>query len=158
MTEARPSRGSAVQSSAVARGTGLRHPRVPRSRNPAGGHELMLIQQASALIEELGSTLDVQLGAQSDEAERLRLLREATNRITRAANDAIRAYGKGQRLVGSEMQRGDGHAADAAAMGRKLRGARLELLRVLETASQRYPWASTAPAAPRMGRGKHDRA
>lgn len=118
----------------------------------------MVIQQASALIEELGSTLDAQLGAQIHQAERLRLLREATNRITRAANDAIRAYGKGQRLIGSEMLRGDAHAADAAAMGRKLRGARLELLRVLETASQRYPWASTAPAEPRSGRGKHDRA
>jgi hypothetical protein len=118
----------------------------------------MVIQQASALIEELGSTLDAQLGEQPRQSERLRLLREATNRITRAANDAIRAYGKGQRLVGSEMQRGDAHAADAAAMERKLRDARLELLRVLESASRRYPWANAAPAEARIGRGKHDRA
>jgi hypothetical protein len=29
---------------------------------------------------------------------------------------------------------------------------------VLETASQRYPWANAASAEPRVGRGKHDRA
>lgn len=157
MSNARPSGGSALQPSSRARGTAGLHPRVPRSRTQGGGQELLVIQQASALIEELGTALDAQLESQAQPAERLRLLREATNRITRAANDAIRAYGRGQRIVGSEMERGERHAARAEVMGGKLRGARLELLRVLETAGQRYPWATAAPAEPRIGRGKHDR-
>lgn len=157
MSDGRPSSAPGVLANAGLEATGQRHPRVPRSRNPAGSHELLVIQRASALIEELGTALDAELRSQPDEAERLRLLREATNRITRAANDAIQAYGKGQRAIDAEMGRGAAHAAQAKAVGDKLRRARLELLRVIETANRRYPWAASRRTEPRVGRGKHDR-
>lgn len=123
------------------------HPRTPRGRTRAGGSELLEVQRAVLLIEDLGSDLDRRLVLEEREPERLRLLREATNRITRTANDAIRAYAKGQRAIKAQLARTDDDAEAVLAMQASLQGARLDLLRALRHAERRYPWGS--PATPR---------
>ncbi|HEX5039763.1 MAG TPA: hypothetical protein VFW95_06495 [Candidatus Limnocylindria bacterium] len=124
------------------------HPRTPRGRARAGGYELLEVQRATELIEDIGSDLDRQLRLETHEPERLRLLREATNRITRTANDAIRAYAKGQRAIKAQLARTDEDAEAVLAMQRSLQGARLDLLRALRQAERRYPWAGPGAAQP----------
>jgi hypothetical protein len=118
------------------------HPRVPRGRSRVGGYDLLVIQRAIALIDDLGSDLDRQLVAEPRPTERIRLLRETTNRITRTANDAVHAYARARRAINAQLARGDGsgNAEAALAMRAELHAARLELLHALEVAGRRYPW------------------
>ena len=122
------------------------HPRVPRGRGRAGANDLLVIQRACALIDELGADLDARLEAEPRATERLRLLRATTNRITRTANDAIQAYRRARRAVDAELQRSHGSAEGALAMRAGLQSARLELLRALRVAGLRYPETSTSMA------------
>lgn len=85
--------------------------------------------------------LDRQLLAETRAAERMRILRQATGQITRAANDAIQAYRRVTAGLEAELKRADTDPAEAAAMERALSDARQEMLNALEVASQRYPWA-----------------
>jgi hypothetical protein len=118
------------------------HPRIPEQPLRVGSFELLTIQRAIALIEDLGADLDRQLETETRAAERLRLLRETTNRITRAANDAIQAYRKGQSAVSIELERPKGGTDVALLMRTRLRAARLDLLAALRAAGRRYPWTA----------------
>jgi hypothetical protein len=102
------------------------------------------MRRAIALIEDLGADLDRRLPDESRASERLRLLRETTNRITRAANDAIQAYGRGRRTVTAELAR-EGRRGEAALRTQtELKTARADLLRAIARAQRRYPWAEGA--------------
>jgi len=113
--------------------------RVPHGRSRLAGLDLVAVQRATTLIDDLGADLDRQLAREAREAERLRMLRETTNRITRAANDAIQAYGRARRTLKTELERRDGNTEAALAMQARLRSARLDLLRALKSANRRYP-------------------
>jgi hypothetical protein len=119
--------------------------RVPQGRNRLAGLDLLAIQRATTLIDDLGADLDRQLMGEARESERLRMLRETTNRITRAANDAIQAYGRARRTLNTELERRGGNTEAALAMQARLRSARKDLLRALKSANRRYP-AATAEA------------
>ena len=71
----------------------------------------------------------------------MRILRQATGQITRAANDAIQAYRRVTAGLEAELMRADTDALEAAAMERTISDARQGMLDALEIASQRYPWA-----------------
>ena len=118
------------------------HPRVPRGRSRVGGYDLLVIQRATALIDDLGSDLDRRLTAESRPTERLRLLRETTNRITRTANDAVQAYARARRAINAQLERteANGNVEAALAMRAQLHAARQDLLRALRAAESRYPW------------------
>ena len=103
--------------------------------------DLQKVQRSAALIETLNASLDREMAAATRPEERLRLLREATNQITRAANDAIQAYRRVAEAVRVELERQGGEGDAALEMRQALAGARADLLRVLGVASQRYPWA-----------------
>ena len=120
------------------------HPRVPRGRRQPGSLELVVVQHASSLIGELGAELDAMLQRETRAAEQLRLVRVATNRITRAANDAIQAYARGRRAVEVELGRDGRDASAALDMRSRLRAARLELLSALEAAKRRYTWSDSS--------------
>ena len=113
--------------------------RVPQGRSRLAGLDLVAVQRATTLIEDLGADLDRQLAREARESERLRMLRETTNRITRAANDAIQAYGRARRTLNAELERRDGNTEAALAMQARLRSARQDLLRALHSANRRYP-------------------
>jgi hypothetical protein len=124
---------------------------VPRGRSRVGAYELLEVQRATLLINDLGSDLDRQVSSEMRETERLRMLREATNRITRTANDAIRAYARGQRAITTQLARTDENAEALLAMRASLQSARLDLLRALRLADRRYPWADPAASNPAVG-------
>ena len=110
--------------------------------------DLRTLERAAAHIDELNQALDRQLASESLAAERMRLLREATNRITRAANDGIQAYRRAVRALRTEDERAGGTVSEESRlMNAKLAAARQELLRALEETSQRYPWATPWGAA-----------
>ena len=105
--------------------------------------DLRILERATAHIDELNQALDRQLAAETIAAERMRLLREATNRITRSANDGIQAYRRAVRALRTEDDRSGGVATEESRlMNAKLSAARQELLRALAETSQRYPWAT----------------
>ena len=121
---------------------------VPTTRLGRRTSDLRVLQRATAHIDDLNQTLDRQLAAERSEGERMRLLREATNQITRAANDGIQAYRRVTAAVKSEQARPDGAQADELArIQASLDAARQDLLDVLESTSRRYPWASEWNAA-----------
>ncbi len=132
------------------------HSRVPSGRRRVGASDVLLIERASALIEELGTELDTQLRAEGRAGERLRLLRETTNRITRTANDAIHAYGRARRAIDAAIERDDANRADAVAMRRRLQVARKQLLGTLAVASERYPSSDDPVADPTPSVGVDD--
>ena len=101
--------------------------------------DVQLVQRASATILELGAALDAQLLNERRPAERMRMLRETTNRITRTANDAIQAYGRASRAVTAELERPNTDPAAAKAMRQRLDAARAEVMAALQVASLRYP-------------------
>jgi histone H3/H4 len=103
-------------------------------------HDLRTVQGASATITELGRELDRQFESERRSAERIRLLRETTNQITRVANDAVHAYRRATRAVTAELAKPGGDAAAANEMRTLLTEARRDVLRVLDAARQRYPW------------------
>ena len=109
------------------------------SRRSSG--DLRVIRRATTRIEEVSASLDRQLLAELRPDEQVRLLRQATSQITRAANDAIQAYRRVTEGLNQETQRGDTDPSEAERMARTLADARSEMLEALDVASRRYPWA-----------------
>jgi hypothetical protein len=122
------------------------HPRVPQGRSRIAGHDVLAVERAAALIDDLGAELDLRLTREPRAGERLRMLRETTNRITRAANDAIHAYARGRRALEAELKRRDGNGEAALATRARLRAARLDVLRALDAANRRYPTTAPPPS------------
>lgn len=109
------------------------------SRRSSG--DLRVIRRATTRIEEVSAALDRQLQAELRPDEQVRLLRQATSQITRAANDAIQAYRRVTEGLQAETQRSDTDPSEAARMAQTLSTARSEMLEALDVASRRYPWA-----------------
>jgi len=101
--------------------------------------DLGMVQHASGTILELGAALDAQLLKEQRPAERMRMLRETTNRIIRTANDAAQAYSRASRAITAELERPGTDPAPAQAMRLRLDAARLAVMSALEVASRRYP-------------------
>jgi len=101
--------------------------------------DLGVVQHASGTILELGAALDAQLLKEPRPAERMRMLRETTNRIIRTANDAAQAYSRASRAITAELERPNTDPAPAQAMRLRLDAARLAVMAALEVASRRYP-------------------
>lgn len=120
-------------------------PRAP-NRLSMRRADVLLVQRASQTIETLGEDLDRRLQRESRPAERMRMIRETTNQITRVANDAIQAYGRASRAVKAEEQRADSDLAAAREMRTRLDEARAAVLAVLDVASRRYQPAPDAAA------------
>ena len=81
------------------------------------------------------------------------MLREATNRITRTANDAVHAYRRASRAIKTELERPDANVETAELMRTRLDEARARVLEALAVANERYPQvendaASAAPSSP----------
>jgi len=104
--------------------------------------DLRTVQHVAARIEAFNATLDAQIAATTRPEERLLRLRDATNQITRAANDAIQAYRRVASSIRDELAAEHGAKGEAEKMQRDLQRARADMLRVLEIASRRYPWAA----------------
>ena len=79
------------------------------------------------------------------------MLREATNQITRTANDAIQAYRRTRAAVTAELTLADGDEAHARRMSAQLDEARLEVLAALELARSRYPLDGEPATVPAVG-------
>jgi hypothetical protein len=104
------------------------------------GTDVRVVQRAGAFIEDLGADLDRQLENERRPAERMRMLRETTNRITRVANDAAHAYRRASRAVSTELAKPNPNVAAAQQTRAILDAGRSDILRVLEVARRRYPW------------------
>jgi len=103
--------------------------------------DMRIVQRATASIADLNDALDRRLLDEQRPTERLRMLRETTNQITRTANDAIQAYRRARAAVHAELQIPGGDRTHARQMGRMLDSARADVLRALELTSHRYTWA-----------------
>jgi histone H3/H4 len=116
---------------------------LPTARRWTGlslrARDITTVQGAAALIDDLGADLDRNLQHELRPAERLRLLRETTNRITRVANDAIQAYQRASRAAASELTKPRGNVAAAMEARVILDAGRSEILRALTAAQRRYP-------------------
>lgn len=120
--------------------THLRHTRLGRRRA-----DIRVVQDASVAITELRETLDRRLLSEHRESERLRMLRETTNQVTRTANDAIQAYVRLRAALSTEIERPEGDHDAAIEMQRLLREARAEVLKAIETMNERYAWGYAQP-------------
>jgi hypothetical protein len=121
----------------------------PPGRPRAAVLDISLVEHAAPLITELGADLDRQLNRELRTTERLRLLREATNRITRTANDAVHAYRRARRSLDAELQRTNADVDGVRRLEERLTAARTNVLRALDAANSRYPWAdSGSPTDP----------
>lgn len=100
--------------------------------------DVLIVERASVEIASLGADLDRRLEAEARPNERLRMIRETTNQITRVANDAINAYGRASRAVRAEELRSDPDVVAARAMRTRLNAARAAVLGVLAEAEARY--------------------
>lgn len=120
--------------------THLRHTRLGRRRA-----DIRVVQDASVAITELRETLDKRLASEHRESERMRMLRETTNQVTRTANDAIQAYARLRTALSSEIERPEGDHDAAVEMQRLLREARAEVLKAIETMNERYAWGYAQP-------------
>jgi hypothetical protein len=109
--------------------------------------DLRMVQRATASIAELTAGLDRKLEQEQRPAERLRMLRDTTNQITRIANDAIQAYRRASTAVRAELERPKGDRMEAQQMRLALDAARAEVLATLEVASRRYTWAEPWPGS-----------
>jgi hypothetical protein len=112
-------------------------PRAP-SRLSMRRADVTLVQRAAETIATLGEDLDRRLQGESRPAERLRMIRETTNQITRVANDAIHAYGRASRAVRAEEMREEPDLSAAREMRTRLDEARAAVLEVLDVAKRRY--------------------
>jgi hypothetical protein len=119
----------------------------PPGRPRAAVLDISLVEHAAPLITELGADLDRQLHRELRTTERLRLLREATNRITRTANDAVHAYRRARRSLDAELQRTNADVDGVRRLEERLTTARANVLRALDEANSRYPWADSGPPA-----------
>ncbi len=121
--------------------------RPPNTRLGRREPDLQLIQGTPAAIADLIKTLDRRLEDEQRPSERLRMLREATNQITRTANDAIQAYRRTRAAVTAELAMPTGDWKHAKRMSAELTVARQGVLTALEETSRRYPTvAEEAPA------------
>ena len=100
--------------------------------------DVLSVERAAHEIATLGKDLDRRLEGESRPSERLRMIRETTNQITRVANDAINAYGRVSRAVRAEERRPEPDLAAARAMRSRLDAARAAVLAVLDEARGRY--------------------
>lgn len=112
--------------------------RPPNTRLGRREPDLQLIQGTPAAIADLIQTLDRRLADEERPSERLRMLREATNQITRTANDAIQAYRRTRAAVNAELAMPNGDWAHAKRMSADLTVARRDVLASLEETSRRY--------------------
>jgi hypothetical protein len=119
----------------------------PPGRPRAAILDISLVERAAPQITELGADLDRRLKRESRTPERLRLLREATNRITRTANDAIQAYRRARRSLDAELQRTNADVDGVRRLEERLTVARTDVLQALDAANGRYPWADSTPPA-----------
>jgi delta 1-pyrroline-5-carboxylate dehydrogenase len=103
--------------------------------------DLQLLQRAPGTIGDLIEILDRRLAEEQRPEERLRMLREATNQITRTANDAIQAYRRARAAVSAELEMPEGDWPHARKMSAQLDLARADVLKALEQTSHRYSWA-----------------
>ncbi|MGE5235391.1 MAG: hypothetical protein ACM3O7_03450 [Acidobacteriota bacterium] len=101
--------------------------------------DLSTVRFSGTLIADLDTELDRLLLSERRPTERVRLLRETTNRITRAANDAVHAYRRASRTVRLELERPDADVEAATATRARLDQARRDVLAALEVAKRRYP-------------------
>jgi hypothetical protein len=108
-------------------------------RDGAFARYVEIVETASTRISEFGVDLDRELSAESRPGERLRLLRESTNRITRTANDAIDAYRRAKLILNRESMKPGAELVAVDELASRLFAARLELLDVLALAGTRYP-------------------
>jgi chromosome segregation ATPase len=115
--------------------------RPPNTRLGRREPDLALLQRAPAAIADVTATLDRRLADEERPGERLRMLREATNQVTRSANDAIQAYRRARAAVNAELDAPTGDHAHARRMSAQLDAARQDLLAALEQTSHRYPAA-----------------
>jgi len=116
-------------------------------------NDLEIVESASTTIADLGVELDRHLAREQRPSERMRMLREATNRITRTANDAVHAYRRASRAIKTELERPDANVETAELMRTRLDEARARVLEALAVANERYPQvendaASAAPSSP----------
>jgi hypothetical protein len=100
--------------------------------------DVLIVERAAVEIAALGTDLDGRLEVERRPTERLRMIRETTNQITRVANDAINAYGRASRAVRAEELRADPDLVAAGAMRARLDAARASVLEVLAVARTRY--------------------
>ena len=107
--------------------------------------DLRVVQRTTSAIIEMNQSLDRQLATEQRPSERLRMLRETTNQITRAANDAIQAYRRARATVDAELQIPSGAHGHAERMRAELDAARDEVLGALRETSHRYAWAQPWP-------------
>jgi hypothetical protein len=101
------------------------------------------VERAAAMIVELGDDLDRHLEDETRPSERMRLLREATNRITRTANDAVQAYRRARRALDAELRRPSADVDAVNRLGERLTAARDDVLAALDAANARYPHANS---------------
>jgi hypothetical protein len=102
-------------------------------------NDLEIVESASTTIADLGVELDRHLAREQRPSERMRMLREATNRITRTANDAVHAYRRASRAIKTELERPDANVETAELMRTRLDEARAKVLKALAVANERYP-------------------
>lgn len=119
---------------------------TPYTRTSRRTMDLRIVQAAAPTILELIESLDRRLLNEHRASDRLRMLRDTTNQVTRTANDAIQAYRRATGAVRTELAKPTGDHAQALQTRTLLRNARAELLRVLEVTSRRYAWAEARPA------------
>lgn len=100
--------------------------------------DLEFIRATPAAIADLTATLDRRLATERRPEERMRMLRETTNQITRTANDAIQAYRRTKAAVVAELKMPNGDWAHAKRLDLQLASARLDVLAALEATSHRY--------------------
>lgn len=108
-------------------------------------NDLEIVESASATIADLGVELDRHLSKEQRPSERMRMLREATNRITRTANDAVHAYRRASRAIKTELERPDANVEHAELMRTRLDEARAKVLKALAVANERYPSVEPEP-------------
>lgn len=118
--------------------------------------DVRVVEGATASIVDLNAALDRRLLDEMRPDERLRMLRETTNQITRAANDAIQAYRRARAAINAELELPDGDRQQALQMSLSLDSARSEMLKALEMTSHRYSWAD--PWSTTGSRAKHGEA
>lgn len=103
--------------------------------------DLRAIRSATTRIEELTAILDRQIDADARPEQQMRHLRQATGQITRSANDGIQAYRRVSQALAAEKTHADADRAETERTRRELARARAGMLKALELASKRYPWA-----------------
>jgi hypothetical protein len=109
--------------------------------------DVRTVQHATAVIEDLNVDLERRLANEARPSERLRMLRETTNQVTRAANDAIQAYRRARATVDAELELPHADLEGAREMRLVLERARTDVLTALEITSRRYSWSSWPPSA-----------